>query len=422
MKIRTRSLPYAKVMALPRPKHHNPLRPHMFFRTLIRALSIPTLLNTKFSWKGERMELVGDQPCLILMNHSSFTDLKVAYAIFYPRPFCIVATTDSCVGKNWLMRLIGSIPTQKFVTDMTLIRDMCYALENRKSSVLMFPEAGYSLDGRATVLPRHLGVLLKRLKAPVVTVTTWGAYARDPLYNGLQIRKVKVSADVKCVLTPEEIKEKSIEELDEIIHSAFRFDQFAWQRDNRVRIDEPFRADGLHRMLYKCPACRAEGEMEGKGVHLTCHHCGKQYELEPYGTLRALSGKTEFPHIPDWFDWQREQVRQEILAGTYCLDTDVDIGMMVDHKALYMVGSGRLRHDESGFVLTGCDGQLRYEQDPLASHSLNVDYFWYEIGDVISIGNRDALYYCFPKQKDVVTRARLAAEILYQLKKDAPRA
>lgn len=422
MKIRTRTLSYERVMALPRPEHRNPLRPPMFFRTLIRALSIPTLLNTKFSWKGERMELVGDQPCLILMNHSSFTDLKVAYAIFYPKPFTIVATTDSCVGKNWLMRLIGSIPTQKFVTDMTLIRDMRYSLETLKTSVLMFPEAGYSLDGRATVLPRHLGVLLKRLKVPVVTVTTWGAYARDPLYNGLQIRRVKVSAEVKCVLTPEEIKEKSLEELDEIVQSAFRFDQFAWQRDNRVRIDEPFRADGLHRMLYKCPACRAEGEMEGKGVHLTCHHCGKQYELEPYGTLRALSGKTEFNHIPDWFDWQREQVRQEILDGTYCLDTDVDIGMMVDHKALYMVGQGRLRHDKDGFILTGCDGKLRYEQDPLASHSLNVDYFWYEIGDVISIGNRDALYYCFPKQKDVVTRARLAAEILYQMKKDAPTA
>jgi len=419
MKIRTRCLPYAQVMALPRPQHQNPLRPHVFFRTLIRALSIPTLLNTKFSWKGERMELVGDQPCLILMNHSSFTDLKIASAIFYPRPFSIVATTDSSVGKHWLMRLIGSIPTQKFVTDMTLIRDIRYALETLKSSVLMFPEAGYSLDGRATVLPRHLGALLKRLKVPVVTVTTWGAFARDPLYNGLQIRKVKVSADVKCVLTPEEIKEKSLEELDEIIQSAFTFDQFAWQRDNRIRIDEPFRADGLHRMLYKCPACRAEGEMEGKGVRLTCHHCGKQYELEPYGTLRALSGETEFTHIPDWFDWQREQVRQEILSGAYCLDTEVDIGMMVDRKALYMVGNGRLCHDKDGFILTGCDGQLRYEQDPLASHSLNVDYFWYEIGDVISIGNRDALYYCFPKQKDVVTRARLAAEIIYQLKKDA---
>ena len=413
MKIKVKRLPYEKVMALPRPKHRHPLRPHWLFRTLIRVLSIPTLLSTRFSFTTERMELVGKKPALILMNHSSFTDLKIAYGIFYPRPMCIVSTTDSYIGKRWLMPLIGCIPTQKFVSDLTLIQDMRHALTRKKSSVLMFPEAGYSLDGRTTVLPRHLGVLLKRLKVPVVMVNTWGAFARDPLYNGLQIRRVPVSAHVRCLFTPEEIAEKSLNELDAAIDEAFAFDQFAWQRDTGLRIREPFRADGLDRVLYKCAACAHEGCMEGKGIHLHCRHCGKQYELQENGQLRAVEGETEFPHIPDWFTWQREQVRADLQEGRYRLDTEVDIGMLVDHKALYMVGSGRLVHDEKGFVLTGCEGKLHYEQSPLASHSLNVDYFWYEIGDVISIGNADALYYCFPRQQGVVTRARLAAEEMY---------
>lgn len=418
MKIKTRRLPYEQVMVLSRPAHQNPLKPHMLFRTLIRLLSVPTLMNTRFSFTSEGMEKVGEQPCLILMNHSAFMDLKIAYRIFYPRPFCIVGTVDSLVGMKWLMRLIGTIPTQKFVSDLTLIRDMRYALHELKASVLMFPEAGYSLDGRTTVLPRHLGVILKRLGVPVVMVNTWGAFARDPLYNGLQIRKVKVQAQVKCLLTPEEIQEKSMDELDAIIDEAFTFDQFAWQRDQKVRISEKFRADGLHRVLYKCAACSAEGEMEGKGIHLTCHHCGKKYELTEYGQLQALEGKTEFSHIPDWYDWQKEQVRREVESGTYLLDTDVDIAMLVDHKALYMVGEGRLKHDSSGFLLTGCDDKLRYEQSPLASHSLNVDYYWYQIGDVIGIGSKDALYYCFPKKRSVVTKARIAAEIMYRMEKN----
>ena len=53
----------------------------------------------------------------------------------------------------------------------------------------------------------------------------------------------------------------------------------------------------------------------------------------------------------------------------------------------------------------------------LACHSLNADYYWYEIGDVICIGNQDALYYCFPKGADVVTKTRLATEELYKMKK-----
>ena len=158
--------------------------------------------------------------------------------------------------------------------------------------------------------------------------------------------------------------------------------------------------------------------MEGKGIHLTCHACGKQYELTPYGQLHATEGETEFPHIPDWFSWQREQVRRQILAGEYALDTDVDIGLIVDHKALYMVGSGRLTHTPDGFTLTGCDGKLHYTQSSASAYELNVDYFWYEKGDMISIGDRNCLYYCFPKDPSVsVTKARLAAEVLYQMAK-----
>ena len=83
-----------------------------------------------------------------------------------------------------------------------------------------------------------------------------------------------------------------------------------------------------------------------------------------------------------------------------------------------MVGEGRLVHTQEGFHLTGCDGKLDYTQGPLASHSLNSDYYWYKIGDMISIGNRDVLYYCFPKNSgDVVAKTRLAAEELYKLKK-----
>ena len=89
---------------------------------------------------------------------------------------------------------------------------------------------------------------------------------------------------------------------------------------------------------------------------------------------------------------------------------------MVDHKAIYMVGDGRLTHSADGFRLADNTGRLLYEQGPLACYGQYSDYFWYEIGDVICIGNQDALYYCFPKDGDVVAKTRLATEELYKLK------
>ena len=124
-----------------------------------------------------------------------------------------------------------------------------------------------------------------------------------------------------------------------------------------------------------------------------------------------------FTHIPDWYAWERDQVRKELEAGEYTLETDVKIGMMVDYKAIYMVGEGHLSHSTEGFRLTGCDGELEYIQPPLACYGLYSDYFWYEIGDVICIGNRDALYYCFPKDTAPVAKTRMAVEELYKLKK-----
>ena len=418
MKINTKKMSYEDVLKLPRLQHKKPMKPQGWLATIVRVAVAPTLWKTKFSYTTERMELVKDQPCLILMNHSSFTDMKLAYGIFYPRKMGIVTSVDAMTGiLGKLMRLLGCTPTHKFVTDMSLIRDIEYMLKENKSSVLMYPEAGYSFDGRATTMPQGLGILMKRLGVPVVTVITQGAFHRDPLYNMLQIRDVKVSAHVKCIATPEELKEKSVAELDTLLEESFSFDNFAWQRDNKISIDVPFRADGLHRILYKCPHCGVENRMEGKGIHLNCHACGKQWTMDEYGQLAAADGNTEYAHIPDWYQWQRDCVREELEKGTYHLDADVEIAIQVNLDGVCMIGDGHLTHSLDGFRLLGADGALDYSQSATFSHTLYSDYYWYEIGDVIGIGDNEFSYFCFPKENISVTKARLATEELYKMKK-----
>ena len=421
MKIKIVNKSYDQVVAIPQTKHKKPMKQSLFWRTLLRIVSTPDLMTTHFTCNKIGMERLGKrEPCLVLMNHSSFIDLKIASTVLYPRPFNIVCTTDGFVGKNTLMRFLGCIPTQKFVADLNLVRDMVYAVKELKSSILMYPEAGYSFDGRATILPDHLYKFIKLLGVPVVTIRTYGAFARDPLYNNLQRRRVKVSADMTYLLSAEEVREKSVDEIRTAIGEQFNFDSFRWQQENEIRIAEDFRADRLNRLLYKCPACHTEGQMEGKGTELVCHACGKRYVLDEYGYMTCPEGETEFSHIPDWVDWQRAQVRRQLEQGTYCLDTDVDVYMLVDTKCLYKVGEGHLTHTCQGFHLTGCDGKLDYTQPPKASYTLNSDFNWYEIGDVISIGDKKALYYCVPKTDgDIVAKTRLATEELYNMQKKA---
>ncbi len=417
MKIKIINQSYGEVMATQPAKHRKPKRPNLFFRCLMRLVSIPDLMAVKFRCRRIGMEKLGRrEPCLYLMNHSSFVDLEIAATVMFPRPFHIVATTDGFVGKDWLMRAIGCIPTKKFVSDLTLIRDVTYALEKLKDSVLMYPEAGYSFDGTATTLPDSVGKFIKRLGVPVVMIRTYGAFTRDPLYNNLQRRKVRVSADVEYLLSPEQVAQMSAEEINGIIGECFSFDNFRWQKENGVRVEEDFRADFLHRVLYKCPHCMTEGNMEGKGTTLRCKACEKVYGMDECGTLAATDGDTAFSHVPDWYAWERKCVREELEKEKYLLDIPVDICMAIDTKAIYRVGEGRLTHGEQGLHLTGCEGALEHHHSTVASYSLNADFNWYEIGDMICIGDHKALYYCFPKDPTVsVAKVRLAAEELYKI-------
>lgn len=418
-----KTMDYDVVISKNRPKRKNPVKPNMFWRTLIRILTWFSLAGSGVSYTTERMDCIDKkEPCLILMNHSCFLDMPMAYQLLYPRPLNIVCSSDAFIGfgglMGWLMYTIGCIPTQKFVTDVSLIKDMTYALKEKKSSVLMYPEASYSFDGRATQLPRKMGVLLKKLDVPVIMIETKGAFNRNPLYNQLQVRKgVKVSAHMRCLYTQEEVRQLSVQELSDGLDHAFGFDNWAWQKENGIEIHDSFRADGLSRILWRCPHCETEGQMEGAGVHLTCNHCGKKYLLTPIGDLEAIDGETKFTTVPQWNDWQRNCVRDSILNGTYKLDVDVDISMMVDYKAIYNVGSGHLTHDLMGFHLTGCDGRLDYSQKPQSCYGLYADYYWYEVGDMICIGNNDVMYYCFPKGGDVVAKTRMAVEEMYKLYK-----
>lgn len=449
MKIKVQKAAYKDVDAIERPKHQQPARQTALARFIMNTAAAGELKAVNFTYTEVGMEKLGaKEPALFLMNHSSFTDLNIAARLLKKRQYHIVCTNDGFVGKNGLMRFLGCIPAKKFITDLVLVKDMKYAIDKLGSSILMYPEASYSFDGSETPLPDSIGKSLKLLEVPVVMIKTEGAFLRDPLYNCLQKRKVSVKSTVEYLLSVEDIKNKSVEELNAILKKAFEYDHFRAQKAAGIKVTEDFRADGLHRALYKCPACLTEGKMNGKGIYLTCGNCGKKYELTEEGVLRACSiedggvgniedggacgsgdfdskestgAVTEFEYVTDWYKFERESVRNELLAHTYRTEMPVNIYMLVDTKAVYDVGEGVLVHDENGFVLTGCNGELNYKQSPKESYSLYSDYYWYEIADVVAIGNAKRQYYCFPKNQEeaIVAKVRLATEELYKIARDA---
>ena len=418
MKVKTRKISHDELISSYKSPRKRPPRPSFLFRTLVRVLSIGELRKTKFSFALENMKKIPKGPCLFLMNHSSFIDLKIASKILYPKCYNIVATSDAMLGKEWLMRRLGCVATNKFVPDVPLVLDMMRLVKKWKRSILLYPEAGYSFDGTCTTLPKSLGPLIKKLGVPVVTIITDGAYLYDPLYNELKKRKVKTSANVKLLLSAKDIEGKTADEIQAMVEADFAFDNFKSQHEKGVLITEPTRADGLHRVLYRCPNCNSEGKTIGKGETLTCTACGKIYRLEENGRMKAQDGKTEFEHIPDWFAWQRECVKEEVIKGEYRLEEEVEIGAIYGYKSFNMLEKGKLTHDKDGFKLEFYDSKVTYSQSPIYSYSINADFYWYEGDDIISLGNSEILYYCFLSGEVPAAKIRLAAEEMYKYYKN----
>ena len=140
-------------------------------------------------------------------------------------------------------------------------------------------------------------------------------------------------------------------------------------------------------------------------------------KLSELGELARADGKEQkIASVPAWYAWERECVRRELESGEYGIEFPVDIFAAVDTKDLFSIGSGVLRHDENGFHLTTDDGQLDYRQKPTAQYSINADLNWYELGDIVSVGDLKCLFYCLPKVDGImVAKLRLAAEEAYKI-------
>lgn len=86
------------------------------------------------------------------------------------------------------------------------------------------------------------------------------------------------------IVTYEEAKVLTAAEINQKIKNAFEYDDFRWQLENHLEINHPRRAEGLHALLYKCPDCQTESQMESKGTQLWCNYCGKKWEMHKIST------------------------------------------------------------------------------------------------------------------------------------------
>lgn len=392
-----------------------PMRQHLL--PLIWLLSFPEVLSHKNKLTKINMEGI-KPPYLLLCNHNAFMDFKVATKAIFPHRANYVVAIDGFWKREWLLRLIGCICKRKFTNDISLIRQL-KRVTDRGNIAAIYPEARYSLCGTNAVLPESLGKLAKILKVPVVTLICHGHHVNSPFWN-LPDHKVKgTEATMKCIFTAEQLAKTDYKDIMNTIEKEFVYDDYTWQKEKGIKITYSERAKGLHKILYKCPSCMTEYKMSSSGTTLRCNACGKEWEMSELSELSAKNGPTEFSHIPDWYEWEREMVRKEIQAGTYGITLTAQTDALPNAKRYIDIGKSTLTHDMTGFTLSGtcqCDKKpYCVKIDAKSQYSVHIEYDYLgKKGDCVDLNTINDTLYVYPEGSDFsVTKMALATEELY---------
>ena len=394
-----------------------PVRTKWYLRPLSYFISLPDVKKHGMNLHKKGMEGV-KPPYVLLCNHNAFLDFKAATMAIWPDRANYVVAIDGFIGREKLLRDVGCICKRKFTNDITLVFNLRKTIQNGDIAVI-YPEARYSLCGTTAVLPESLGKLCRLLGVPVVSLICHGHHVNSPFWN-LHDRGVRpTEVEMTRLFTAEEIKNTPVDEINRRIVEAFQYDDFAWQKERGIRTPYKGRAEGLHRVLYQCPACGKEFRMASEGTRLFCRACGKSWQMSELGEMEAESGETEFSHIPDWYEWQRANVKAEVEAGTYSSgELKVHVDSLPNAKKFIRLGNGTMVHDMNGFTVRGTD----FDGDPFemikpvpSLYSCHIEYNYLgKHGDCVDLNTLEDTWYTYPEGEDFsVTKMALATEELY---------
>ena len=354
-------------------------------------------------------------PFLVLATHHAFMD-------FYVTPLCLFPHRANYVSElegfehygEWPYRQIGCLGTRKFVNDLALVRNIRRCMD-RGGILVLYPEARYANVGTSSPLPPSTAKLIRYLKVPVITINMKGNYLQSPIWNLKRRKGVRLEADVQRLLTAEEAGMLSLEDIQQKVEKALAYDEYAWQSQQGMVIDAPWRAEGLEHPLYQCASCGKEFAMASQGVELFCTACGARWRMNQLGGLAGPG----FSRIPDWYEWERSQVEEEIQRGTYGLDLKVRVQSLPNAVNFIELGEGRLRHGPEGFALTftdyGAAGPDTLRFPAKSTFSIHTEYDYRGQGECITLSTPDNTYFLYPLEPGFsATKLQFAAEALWR--------
>jgi len=271
-------------------------------------------LALKTKYKKEKAVKKLKRPFIVLSTHSCFLDIGLMITGMFRR-LNIVCGRDVL---SWgftkpLKKALGLIPISQFTMDLSALRKLKKAVDNNLNLAIC-PEGKISIDGKNLhYMPLSVAKLLKFLGVDVVFMHAYGGHNSKPKWFRGGVKRGSITQEISMLFTKEQLKEFSADEVYAVLKEKFNYNDHLYQAENNIRFKSKNPAKGLHYILFKCPKCNVEYEMDSNETELFCETCKNTAMYTEYGKLLPKTPDcVVFDRIDLWFDWQRECIKKEV--------------------------------------------------------------------------------------------------------------
>ena len=265
--------------------------PLSLYCRLVYGLRIPR--------KNERIR----QQSLILLNHQTPFD-QFFVGMYCAKPVYYMATED-IFSNGWVSKLIkwlvAPIPIKKQTTDIKAVMN-CIKVAREGGNICIAPEGNRTYSGKTEYMNPAIAPMAKKLGLPIVLFRIEGGYGKEPRWSDV-VRRGKLEVTISRVISPEETKAMTNDELAKVIEEGLYV--------NEACVDREFHhrnlAQYLERAIYVCPECGLSS-FESHGDLLECKKCGRQTRYLPTKELQGVGFDSPFRFVNDWYEYQKDFV------------------------------------------------------------------------------------------------------------------
>ena len=356
-----------------------------------------------FWWKGVKVKHINQvgkpqMPCIVLCNHGAFGDFAYAGRLLKKwSPSFVVARLyffHKTLGK--LCRYANCFPKSMFTADLESTMN-CMRVLKQGGVLAMMPEARLSTIGKFEDIQEGTFAFLQKAGVPIYTIKMGGDFLTQPKWGSGMRRGGYVEAKLDLLMTAEEAKALTHEEMKARVEEALSYNEWEWlEAHPHIHYHSRKMAEGLENILTRCPKCGGQYTIRTKGKELWCEACDLRAKV---GTRYEFIGDVPFANFALWYEWQVEEYRKEILQNP---DFALRANVTLQHASkdgkhmLRLAGEGECVLDHTGLTYFGTrDGEVVEKHFP----QKEIYRILFGAGEDFEIYEGKEIFYFTPEEK-----------------------